>query len=125
MCVVLSFGSGLISKLFLVLSHSSDNAFVSLVGSERRVPIKLLHDTGAQHSFIVELVLPLFLPDFVLMQGMEMGLNPVLHHFMVLDCELVQGIVPLRVHPVLPLDDVVMILGNDLGLCGLMCCCLL
>ena len=32
-----------------------------------------------------------------------------------LDCELVQDIVPVRVHPALPLDGVVMILGNDLA----------
>lgn len=34
---------------------------------------------------------------------------------MVLDCKLVQGNVPVRVHPTLPLDDVAMILGNDLA----------
>lgn len=30
------------------------DAFVSLVGSDNKVPIKLLRDTGANHSFIVE-----------------------------------------------------------------------
>ncbi len=32
-----------------------------------------------------------------------------------LDCELVQGTVPVGVCPTLPLDDVVMIWGNDLA----------
>lgn len=57
------------------------DTLVSLVGSDQRVPIKLLRDTGARHSCIVESVLP-FSPktereDFVLMKGMEIGLSVV------------------------------------------------
>lgn len=70
-----------------------------------------------KHSFILESVLP-SLPesesrDFILMKGMELGLIPVLRHFVVLDCELMQGIV--GVQPKLPLDEVVMVLGNELA----------
>lgn len=36
------------------------DAVVSLVGSDNRVLIKWLHDTGARHTFIVESVLPFF-----------------------------------------------------------------
>lgn len=45
---------------------------------------------------------------------MELGLNPVPHHNIVLDCELVHAVVPIRVCPVLPRGVVVMILGNNL-----------
>lgn len=38
------------------------DAVLSLVGSDKRVPIKLLRDTGAKHSFILESVLP-FSPE--------------------------------------------------------------
>ena len=95
------------------------DAVVSLVGSEKRVPIKLLRDTGAKHSFIVASVLPFSSAsetgDFVLMQGMGMELIPVPRHNMVLDCALVQGVVAIGVRPALPIDGVVMILGNDLA----------
>jgi len=95
------------------------DAVVSLGGSEERVPIKLLRDTGAKHSFILESALP-FSPatetrDFILMRGMKMGLVPVLRHKMVLDCDLVQGVVVVGVRPALPIDGVEMILGNDLA----------
>uniref|UniRef100_A0A671XNE1 SCAN box domain-containing protein n=1 Tax=Sparus aurata TaxID=8175 RepID=A0A671XNE1_SPAAU len=95
------------------------NAVVSLVGSEERVPIKFLRDTGAKHSFILGSVLP-FSPatetrEFILMRGMEMGLVPVLLHSMMLDCDLVQGVVAVGVRPALPVDGVALILGNDLA----------
>lgn len=83
--------------LVLVLSRSS-LTLLSLVGSDNPVLIKLLRDTGARHSFIVKSVLP-FLPKTVLLKGMEIDSC----HNMVLDCELVQGIVSVGVHPALPL----------------------
>lgn len=61
----------------------------------------LLRDTGAKHSFFVESVLP-FSPAtetevFVLMQGLELGLILVPRYNMMLDCDLVRGIVPVAV----------------------------
>ncbi|KAJ4920941.1 hypothetical protein JOQ06_023085 [Pogonophryne albipinna] len=94
-------------------------AVVSMVGSDKYVPIKVLRDTAARYSFIVESVLPFSSEtetgDFVLMRGMEMGLIPVQRHTVVLDCELVRGVVSIGVRPALPLDGVQMILGNDLA----------
>ena len=79
-CVDLSSGSGLIPKTGSSFELFVCDAVVSLVGCEECVSIKLLRDTGAKHSFIVESVLS-FSPatetgDFVLMQGMELGLIP-------------------------------------------------
>ena len=79
----------------------------------------MLRDTAAKYSFIVESALPFSAEsatgDFVLMRGMEMGLAAVPRHTIVLDCDLVQGVVPVGVCPALPLDEVQMILGNDLA----------
>ena len=49
------------------------------------------------------------------MRGMEIGLIPVPRHTIVLDCELVRGVVSIGVRPALPLDGIHMILGNDLA----------
>lgn len=94
-------------------------AVVSVVGSDTYVPIKVLRDTAARYSFIVESALPFSSEtetgDFVLMRGMEMGLIPVPRHTIVLDCELVRGVVSIGVRPALPLEGIHMILGNDLA----------
>lgn len=49
------------------------------------------------------------------MQGMELGMVSVPRHYIKLDCELVQGVVAVGIHPALPLDGIAMILGNDLA----------
>lgn len=94
------------------------DAHVSVVGSEQRVPIKLLRDTGAKHSFIVSSVLPFSAAtetgDFVLMHGMELGVIPVPRHTIMLECKFVRGPVVVGVRPALPLSGVSLILGNDL-----------
>ncbi|KAK7895222.1 hypothetical protein WMY93_020547 [Mugilogobius chulae] len=94
------------------------DAYVSLVGGEQRVPIKLLRDTGAKQSFIVESVLPFSSAtetgECVLMHGMELGVIPVPRHTVMLDSEFVQGPVIVGVRPALPLPSVSLILGNDL-----------
>ncbi len=41
------------------------------------------------------------------MRGLELGLIPVPCYSMMIDCDLVQGIVPVVVRPVVPLGDVV------------------
>ena len=95
------------------------DAVVFLVGSKERVPIKILRDTGAKHSFIVESVLPFSSKtetgDFILMRGMGLELTPVPRHNMVLECDLVRGAVAVGVRPALPIEGVAMIVGNDLA----------
>lgn len=81
------------------------DAVVSLAGSEKRVPVKLLRDTGAKHSFNVASVLPFSSAsetgDFILMQGMVMEPVPVPWHNVVHYCALVQGAVAIGVWPAL------------------------
>ena len=56
------------------------SAVMSLVGSDERVPIRLLWDMGVKHSFILRSVLLfLFVMElgaYIVMRGMEMGLVP-------------------------------------------------
>lgn len=96
------------------------SARVSLVGRSDSVQIKVLRDTGAKHSFIVESVLPFSSEsqagDFIVMRGMELGYVSVPRHHVALECDLVSGVFPVAVRPALPLEGVDMVLGNDI--CG-------
>lgn len=90
---------------------------VSLMGSSVQVPIKILRDTGALDSFILESVLP-FSPETdtggcVITLGMVPFSVPL--HQLVLNCDLVQGEVSVGVWSQLPVEGVHMILGNDLA----------
>lgn len=92
--------------------------FVSLVGSEEKVPVKILRDSGALDSFIVASVLPFSVDtatgDFVLVKGMGLNVFPVPVDRVVLSSDLVKGEVSLAVRPALPVQGVQVILGNYL-----------
>lgn len=99
------------------------DGFVSLPGesSERlKIPVKILRDTGASQSFILQDVLPLgdktFTGDSILVRGFEMGYVNVPLHEISLRSDLVTGNVTVGVRPSLPIENVAVILGNDL--CG-------
>ena len=96
------------------------DAQVSLVGSAEIVNIRVLRDTGARHSFIVQSVLPFSADtqcgDYIVMRGMELGFIPVPRHDVMLECNLAKGVFSVGVRPELPLPGVSMILGNDI--CG-------
>lgn len=89
------------------------------VGSDVEVPIKILRDTGAYNSYIVDSILPFsgdtFTGDSVLSRGMGLSVFPVPLHKMVLNCQLVQGVVAVGVRPALPIEGIHFILGNDLA----------
>lgn len=95
------------------------DGFVTQAGSNTKVPVKILRDTGAVNSYVVESVLPFSektdTGDKILMRGMGLGLVPVPLHKMTLDCGLVQGEVPIAVRPALPVEGIDIILGNDLA----------
>ena len=97
--------------------HVSEGV-VSLVGSEEKVPVKILRDSGALDSFIVASVLPFSTDtatgDSVLVKGMGLNVFPVPLHRVVLGSDLVRGEVSLAVWPALPVQGVQVILGNDL-----------
>ncbi|KAG1932777.1 hypothetical protein F2P79_020923 [Pimephales promelas] len=94
------------------------SGFVSLVGDDTKVPVKILRDTGAYDSFIVGSVLPLSeasdTGDRILSRGMGLTVLPAPLHKIVLNCELVQGEVAVGVRPALPIEGIHFILGNGL-----------
>ena len=95
------------------------DGFVSQVGSDSQVPVKILRDTGAFDSYVLGSVLSFSektdTGDKILMRGMGLGVVPVPVHKMNLDCELVQREVTMGVRPALPIEGVDIILGNDLA----------
>lgn len=95
------------------------DGFVALQGSDCKVPVKILRDTGARDSFILASVLP-FSPDSdtgecVLVQGMGLVTLCAPLHKATLSCGLVNGDIQIGVRPALPIDGIDVILGNDLA----------
>lgn len=95
------------------------DGFVSLLGSEKRFPVKILRDTGASESFILESVLPFSSSSrsgrSLLVRGIDLSTLEVPLHKVMLYSELVEGEVELGVRPALPVDGVSVILGNNLA----------
>ncbi|XP_030271930.1 uncharacterized protein LOC115581177 isoform X1 [Sparus aurata] len=94
------------------------DGFVSLIGSDGKVPVKILRDSGALDSFIVGSVLP-FSPDSAVgssveVRGMGLTVFSAPQHRLTLISDLLQGDVVMGVRPSLPMGGVQVILGNDL-----------
>ncbi|KAK0145668.1 hypothetical protein N1851_015449 [Merluccius polli] len=93
--------------------------FVSMVGDAQRVPVKILRDTGASESFICQSSLPFSsLSDtgsVVLIRGIGLQPFPVPLHRIQLQSGFVNGEVIIAVRPTLPIDNIDMIIGNNLG----------
>ncbi|XP_013856274.1 uncharacterized protein LOC106512139, partial [Austrofundulus limnaeus] len=92
--------------------------FVSLPGSNKKVPVKILRDTGAVDSFICADVLS-FSADSetgtcIPVKGMGLNVFSVPLHKVMLECELFQGEALLAVRPALPIEGISVILGNGL-----------
>ncbi|XP_055788765.1 uncharacterized protein LOC129861392 [Salvelinus fontinalis] len=93
--------------------------FVSILGSKELVPVKILRDTGASESFVLESVLPFSAETdsgkSVLIRGIGLNTLSVPLHKMMLDCGLVKGEVVVGVRPSLPIEGVDVVLGNNLA----------
>ncbi len=92
---------------------------VALPNSDETVPVRILRDTGAGQSFLMEGLLPLSertaTGTQVLVRGLEMGCTEVPLHRIHLNSKLVSGDVVVGVRAMLPVPGVTFILGNDLG----------
>lgn len=92
---------------------------VSVVGSSLLAPVKILRDTGANQSFILDSVLPFsFVTDTgnsVLIKGIGLNTINVPLHRITLHSDLVKGDVSIAVRRSLPVAGVSVILGNDLA----------
>jgi hypothetical protein len=93
--------------------------FVSMLGSKNLVPVKILRDTGASESFVLESVLPFSAEsdsgNSVLIRGIGLNNLSVPLHKLILDCGLVKGEVVVVVCPSLPIEGIDVILGNNLA----------
>ena len=91
--------------------------YVSLIGSDQKVPLRILRDTGASESFVLQSILPFSQKSdtgtCVLIRGIGMHTISVPLHRIALESELVRGEVVLAVRPSLPVEGVEMILGNN------------
>ncbi|KAK0136914.1 hypothetical protein N1851_026936 [Merluccius polli] len=96
------------------------HGFVSLTGEESgKVPVKILRDTAAYHSFMLSSVLPLSNETScfsdLLVWGIKMSeLNAPLH-MIHLHSPRVSGRVKVAVLPRFPISGISFILGNDLA----------
>ncbi|VDI07690.1 Hypothetical predicted protein [Mytilus galloprovincialis] len=95
------------------------DGFISIVDDTTLQPIKILRDTGASQSLLLEGVLPLSektsVGASVLLQGVELGCIDVPLHRIYLKSDLITGPVVVGVRPNLPVEGVTLLLGNDLA----------
>ena len=75
----------------------------------KKIPVKILHDTGASGSFILDSVLPFSSSSSsgrsLLVWGTDLTTFEVPLHIIMLYSELVEGEVELGVRPALPVDS--------------------
>ena len=93
---------------------------VSLVGDENSSQkVKILRDTGATQSLMLDSVLPLTEKSFtganVLISGVEMGVLEVPLHEVNIKSNLINGNIVIGMRPSLPVEGISLILGNDLA----------
>ena len=93
---------------------------VSLVGDENNSQkVKILRDTGATQSLMLDSVLPLTENSFtganVLISGVEMGVLEVPLHEVNIKSSLINGNIVIGMRPSLPVEGISLILGNDLA----------
>ena len=94
--------------------------FVSITGEESdKVPVTILRDTAAYHSFMLASVLPLSnntsCSSDLLVWGIKMSAFHAPLHMIHLDSPLVSGHVKVAVLPRFPIGGISFILGNDLA----------
>ena len=94
--------------------------FISVAGSNYPpTPIKILRDTGASQSLLLDGVLPLSeqtaTDQSVLLQGIGGYVINVPLHKVELKSDLVSGLVVVGVRPTLPIEGISLLLGNDLA----------
>ena len=83
--------------------------YISLTENGDKVPVKILRDTGATQSLLVEGVLPLSdstdTGTSVQIQGIELGVMSVPLHVVYLSSDLITGTVTMGTRPTLPINE--------------------
>ena len=93
---------------------------VSLAGDKSSSQkVKILRDTGATQSFMLDSVLPLTENSFtgvnVLISGLEMGVLEVPLHEVNIKSSLINGNIVIGMRLSLPVEGITLMLGNDLA----------
>ena len=93
---------------------------MSLVGDENSSQkVKILRDTGATQSLMLDSVLPITENSFtganVLISGTEMGILEVPLHEVNIKSSLINGNIVIGMRPSLPVEGISLILRNDLA----------
>ena len=95
------------------------SGFLLVQENDTPIPIKILRDTGASQSLLVEGVLPLSdesaTGDHVLIKGVELGFISVPLYKFFLKSDLISGYITVGIRPDLPVKGVSLLLGNDLA----------
>lgn len=95
------------------------DGFVALTGSTKKIPVKILRDTAASQSFILEGVLTLnddtAVGSEVPVRGFNMQDIGVPLHRIVIHSDLWSGDAIVGVRPGFPISGVSVIMGNDLA----------
>ncbi|XDV48156.1 hypothetical protein PO909_017622 [Leuciscus waleckii] len=101
------------------VDRSDQCAYCLNIGSDEKVPVKILRDTGASETFILESVLSFSESSStgseMLIKGIGLQVLPVPLHNVVLESDLVTGQVTVGVRPSLPVEGISVILGNNLA----------
>ena len=83
------------------------------------MPVRILRDTGANQTILLQGVLPLSARtatgSSVLVRGIGKGVSKMPLHRILLRSDLVSGEVTVAVHNSLPVPGVTLLLGNDIG----------
>ena len=104
--------------MYIYLNFFISEGVVSLVGDENNSQkVKILRDTGATQSLMLDSVLPLTKNSFtganVLISGVEMGVLEVPLHEVNIKSSLINGNIVIGMRPSLPVKGISLILGND------------
>lgn len=85
-------------------------------GAKNKASVRILQDTGAAQSFILQSVLPLSdaTKTGTSVQGFEMGFTVVPLHHIQLHSIVISGTVAVGVRQSLPIPGLSFILGNDI-----------
>ena len=92
---------------------------MSLLGGESSSQkVKILRDTGATQSIMLDSVLPLTENSFtganVLISGVEMGVLEVTFHEVIIKSSFINGNIVIGMRPSLPVEGKSLMLGNEL-----------
>ena len=95
------------------------SGFLSIQENDTPIPIKIIHDTGASQSLLVEGVLPLSdksaTGNHILIKGVKLEFMSVPLYKVFLKSDLISGYVNVGILPDLPVKGVSLVLGNDLA----------